>query len=409
MPEQAGPEAAVPGKAVPEGAPRGALHGIRVIEIAGLGPAPFCAMMLADHGAEVLRIARPETAGADLRTSPLDRGRDTLLIDLKSPAGISLLLELVVSADVLVEGFRPGVAERLGFGPAECLARNPRLVYGRMTGWGQEGPLARTAGHDIDYIARAGALHAIGRGGGPPQVPLNVVGDFGGGGMLMAFGVCAALLERQVSGAGQVIDAAIVDGVCSLLAMQFGFLANGYWVDRRGENVLDGGAPFYDVYETADAGWIAVGAVEDQFYARLLEILGLTDLPGREDRSCWPVIRERLAAAFASRTREEWTTLFAGTDACVAPVLSFTEAARDPQIIARATLAEHDGYIQPAPSPRFSRSSSPPLRPYAAPRPRLDEVLRSWGVHDADAAVAGGVVARPPAARLGTAGKPVSQ
>src|SRR5580658_8434983 len=302
---------------------RGPLAGLRVLELAGIGPGPFCAMMLADAGATVLRIDRP---GARQRQPELlNRGRQSAVLDLKHPRGIDALLRLTDVADVLLEGFRPGVTERMGVGPDVCLARNPRLVYARMTGWGQEGPASPTAGHDIGYIARTGALHALGRAGGPPQFPVNLLGDFGGGGMLMAFGICAALVERGTSGRGQVVDAAIVDGVASILAMPYMLMTQGFWRDERGVNLLDGGAPWYDVYETADGQWMAVGALEPQFYAALLAGLELTDLPDRGDPRNWPELRARLAARFAERTRDEWTAVFAGGDACTEPVLSLTE------------------------------------------------------------------------------------
>jgi alpha-methylacyl-CoA racemase len=363
---------------------RGPFAGLRVLEIAGLGPAPYCAMMLADLGAEVLRIDRPGHSSTAPETAVLNRNRRYAVLDLKHPRAVEALLCLVERADVLIEGFRPGVAERLGFGPDVCQARNPRLIYGRMTGWGQDGPLARTAGHDIDYIARTGVLHSIGRAGGPPQVPLNTIGDFGGGGMLLALGICAALWERQQSGRGQVVDAAIVDGAASLLAMQYGFLASGYWRDERGTNVLDSGAPFYDVYATADGGWMAVGAVEPQFYAELVRVLDLDlpDLPGRDDRANWPEIRRRFAARFAERTRAEWTAVFESTDACVAPVLSLVEATEDPHNIARNTFTRPAGVVQPAPAPRFSRTPAADPKPAREAGRDTAAALRDWGVLD---------------------------
>ncbi|MGH3183335.1 MAG: CaiB/BaiF CoA transferase family protein, partial [Streptosporangiaceae bacterium] len=301
----------------------GPLAGVRVLELAGIGPGPFCALMLADQGATVLRIDRPGVLGTSSRRPEhelLNRGRQSAVLDLKHPRAIDALLRLVEAADVLLEGFRPGVTERLGVGPDICLRRNPRLVYARMTGWGQEGPLSGAAGHDIGYIARAGALHGLGRAGGPPQFPANLLGDFGGGGMLMAYGICAALVERATSGQGQVVDAAIVDGVASLLAMPLMFLAQGMWRDERGVNLLDGGVPWYDVYVTADGKWVAVGALEPQFYAALLAGLGLTSAPDRGDPRNWPELRALLSARFKDHTRDEWTAAFAGTDACVEPV-----------------------------------------------------------------------------------------
>src|SRR5580693_8600889 len=334
---------------------RGPLAGLRVLELAGIGPGPFCAMMLADQGATVLRIDRPGPAAARPERDLMNRGRRSAALDLKHPRAVDALLRLVDAADVLLEGFRPGVTERIGVGPDVCLQRNPRLVYARMTGWGQDGPLASTVGHDIGYIARAGALHALGRAGGPPQFPANLLGDFGGGGMVMAFGICAALVERATSGRGQVVDTAIVDGVASLLAMPLMLMGQGRWRDERGVNLLDGGVPWYDVYETADGKWMAVGALEPRFYAALVSGLGLTGLPDRSDPRNWPALRQLLAQRFKTRTREEWTTVFAGTDACVEPVLSLHEAAADPHLLARETYVTADGVTQPAPAPPFPR------------------------------------------------------
>jgi alpha-methylacyl-CoA racemase len=364
----------------------GPLTAVRVIELAGIGPAPFCAMMLADAGATVLRIDRPGldgTAAAAPEREFLNRGRQSVVLDLKHPRAVDALLRLVDGADVLLEGFRPGVTERMGVGPEACLRRNPRLVYARMTGWGQEGPLTTTAGHDIGYIARTGALHALGRAGGPPAFPANLLGDFGGGGMVMAYGICAALVERAASGQGQVVDAAIVDGVASLLAMPLMLMARGLWRDERGVNLLDGGVPWYDVYETADRQWMAVGALEPRFYAALLSGLGLTDAPGRADPRNWPALRALLAARFKDRTRAEWAAVFAGTDACVEPVLSLTEAAADEHLTARQTYVTADGFIQPAPSPRFSRTPGQLPDPAAAPGQHTLEALTAWGLPDA--------------------------
>jgi alpha-methylacyl-CoA racemase len=372
----------------------GPLTGVRVLELAGIGPGPFCAMMLADSGATVLRIDRPgppAAATAHPEREFLNRGRQSAVLDLKHPAAVDALLRLVDTADVLLEGFRPGVTERMGVGPEVCLARNPRLIYARMTGWGQDGPLARTVGHDIGYIARTGALHALGRAGGPPQFPLNLLGDFGGGGMVMAYGICAALVERATSGQGQVIDTAIVDGVASLLAMPLMFMAQGAWQDERGVNLLDGGAPWYDVYQTADAQWLAVGALEPQFYAALLDGLGLTEqAPDRADPRNWPALRELFTARFAERTRAEWTATFAGTDACVEPVLSLTEAAADEHLTARQTYVAVDGIIQPAPSPRFSRTPGQLTDPAPAPGRHTLEALTAWGLEDAADLIASG-------------------
>ncbi|MGO9163352.1 MAG: CaiB/BaiF CoA transferase family protein [Streptosporangiaceae bacterium] len=361
----------------------GPLDGIRVIEIASLAPAPFGCMLLADLGAQVVRVDRVPAGGQDAPppAGPLARSRQSIGIDLKSQAGLDVLLRLAESADVLVEGFRPGVAERLGFGPADCARRNARLVYARMTGWGQDGPLAPAAGHDIDYIAVSGALAPIGRAGERPVPPLNLVGDFGGGGMLLALGVLAALVERARSGAGQVVDAAMVDGSALLTAFIHGLRAAGQWQDQRGANLLDGGAPFYDTYATADGGYVAVGALEPRFYARLLAGLGLADagLPPQYDRSGWPALRERLAAAFAQRTRDEWTAVFDGSDACVAPVLGLGEAPGHPHAIARAAFVDVGGIIQPAPAPRFSRSAAGPPAPPPRPGADTDAILAALG------------------------------
>ena len=360
----------------PEPTRRGPLSGLRVLELAGLGPAPFCAMMLADQGATVLRIDRPGPAHlpglpharpARPELEFLNRGRRSAVLDLKHPRAVDALLRLADTADVLLEGLRPGVTERLGAGPDVCLQRNPRLVYARMTGWGQDGPLAATVGHDIGYIARAGALHALGRAGGPPQFPANLLGDFGGGGMLMAYGICAALVERASSGRGQVVDAAIVDGVASLLAMPLMFLGQGVWRDERGVNLLDGGVPWYDVYETADGRWVAVGALEPRFYDALLAGLGLADAPDRRDPQRWPELRALFTARFKDKTRDEWAAVFAGREACAEPVLSLREAGQDPHLAARQTYVVRDGVVQPGPAPRFSRT--PGELPGPAPSP----------------------------------------
>jgi len=412
---------------------RGPLAGIRVIELAGIGPGPFCAMMLADSGATVLRIDRPgidrpgpaaasaragpaaasarastaaasarastaaasaraSTAAASARASTaaarperafLNRGRQSAVLDLKHPRAVDALLRLVDVADVLLEGFRPGVTERMGLDPEACLRRNPRLVYARMTGWGQDGPLATTAGHDIGYIARTGALHALGRAGGRPEFPVNLLGDFGGGGMVMAYGICAALVERAASGRGQVVDTAIVDGVAALLAMPLMLMAQGLWRDERGVNLLDGGVPWYDVYETADGQWMAVGALEPQFYAALLSGLGLADAPDRADPRNWPALRALLTARFKDRTRDEWAATFAGTDGCVEPVLSLHEAAADEHLTARGTYVTRDGVTQPAPAPRFSRTPAQLSDPAPAPGQHTLDALTAWGLKDA--------------------------
>ncbi|MFI7601929.1 CaiB/BaiF CoA transferase family protein [Actinoplanes sp. NPDC049681] len=368
--------------------PSGPLAGVRVVELAGLAPGPFGGMLLADLGADVVRVDRAGPPAPDSLAppsgGPLQRSRRVTALDLKSPPGVADLLRLADHADVLIEGYRPGVAERLGFGPDVCLRRNPRLVYARMTGWGQQGPLAHRAGHDIDYIAVAGALDPLGRAGQAPHAPLNLLGDFAGGGMLLALGVLAALLERERSGAGQVVDAAMVDGSALLTAFLHGMIGAGRWNGPRGTNLLDGGAPFYDTYAAADGGFLAVGALEPAFYANLLAGLGLDGdpgLPDQYDRGGWPVLRQRFTEAFARRTRDEWTAIFDGRDACVAPVLSPAEAPRHPHNRARGTFVEVGADTQPAPAPRFGRTPAAPPRP--APDPERDrvsvaEVLREW-------------------------------
>jgi alpha-methylacyl-CoA racemase len=366
----------------------GPLGGLKVIEIAGIGPAPFCGMLLADLGADVIRVDRAKNVyGGDPELPPndlLNRGRRSIGVDLKSPEGVAVVLDLAAKADVFVEGFRPGVAERLGIGPDDCRARNPRLVYGRMTGWGQGGPYGPIAGHDINYIALAGALEPLGRAGGPPTPPINLIGDFGGGGMLLAFGVLAGVFEAQRSGQGQVIDAAMVDGSAVLMAMTHGLRAMGMWSDERGTNMLDTGAHFYDVYETADGKHVSVGAIEPQFYAALLEGLGLQDekLPWQHDRSQWPALKERFAAIFKTRTRDEWTEIFEGTDACVAPVLTIPEAHAHRHNVARETFVEVAGVRQPAPAPRFERTPGAISKPPPHAGQHTDEVLRQAGYDD---------------------------
>ncbi|GAA4849740.1 CaiB/BaiF CoA-transferase family protein [Saccharopolyspora rosea] len=353
----------------------GPLAGVRVVELAGIGPAPFCAMLLADLGADVVRVDRPGAGGHDL----LNRGKRSVAVDLKHERGPATVLALAEQADVLLEGLRPGVTERLGVGPEQCHEVNPRLVYGRMTGWGQDGPLASTAGHDIDYIALTGMLHLIGRRDGPPQVPANLLGDFGGGALYLAVGVLAALLEARTSGRGQVVDASIVDGSAHLGAMLFGFLATGGWSTERGTNLLDTGAPYYDVYETADGQHVAVGALEPRFYAELLDRLGLTgEVPDRDDPANWPELRARFAEVFRTRTRAEWAAVFDGSDACVAPVLSMTEAETHPHVAARRTLVRRDGVLQPAAAPRFDRTPNPPPGPVADPGAHAADVVRDW-------------------------------
>jgi alpha-methylacyl-CoA racemase len=361
----------------------GPLEGLTVVEIASIGPGPFCAMVLADLGAEVVRVDRKE-GGTALPlgwAEPLNRSRRSLAIDLKHPKAAEVVLRLVDGADVFLEGFRPGVAERLGLAPEICLGRNPRLVYGRVTGWGREGPLAPRAGHDIDYLAIAGVLHGIGRAGAPPPPPLNVVGDFGGGGMLLALGVLAALWERQRSGRGQVVDAAMVDGSALLCAMVYGMRAGGVWSDERGANLLDSGAPFYDCYQTADGGYMAVGALEPQFFVALLAGLGIdaNTMPFQYDRDGWPGLRERLTAVFLTRTRAEWEQVFSTIDGCVAPVLTMGEAARHPHNRQRGTFVEVGGVTQPAPAPRFDRTPAAVPTPPVSAGAHTDEVLARFG------------------------------
>jgi alpha-methylacyl-CoA racemase len=362
----------------------GPLSGVRVIEIASLAPAPFGCMILADLGADVLRVDRAERCGPDAPqpADPLSRGRRSIGLNLKDPAAVEVLLRLVQDADVLVEGFRPGVAERLGFGPLVCAERNPGLIFARMTGWGQDGPLAPTAGHDIDYIAISGALGMVGRAGESPVPPVNLIGDFGGGGMLLALGILAALVERAGSGQGQVVDAAMVDGSALLTSFVYGLRALGGWQDKRGSNLLDGGAPFYDTYATADGQYMAVGALEPQFYAALLRGLGLadTDLPAQHDRQRWPELRKRFAETFASRSRAEWEQVFAGTDACVSPVLSLAEAPAHPHAVARDSFVSVGGVIQPAPAPRFARTAADEPAPPPRPGADTDTVLAGLGL-----------------------------
>lgn len=364
----------------------GPLTGLRVVELAGLGPAPFASMLLADLGADVIRIDRPPAnEPGERRSNPwdvLNRNRSGMAVDLHSEAGVRLLRELVQKADVLVEGFRPGVAERLGIGPDEMCALNQRLVYGRMTGWGQEGPLAERAGHDLNYLAVAGVLAHVGRKGQPPTPPLNLVADFGGGGMLLAVGIMAALIERAGSGHGQVVDAAMVDGAALLMAPLFGAWSSGFWSAERGTNLLDSGAPFYDVYECADGGWLAVGAIESRFYRLLLEGLGLAEdetLPDQNDSERWPELHDRFATVIRSRPRDEWAAVFGDVDACVAPVLDMGEAPGHPHAVARRAFVDVEGVAQPAPAPRFGRTAN------AEPCPAIEGddpvgLLRKWGV-----------------------------
>jgi alpha-methylacyl-CoA racemase len=368
----------------------GPLSGLKIIEIAGIGPGPFCAFMLADMGADVVRVDRAQAVrGGDAATPPVDvlnRGRRSIGVDLKSPEGVEVVLSLVERADALFEPFRPGVAERLGIGPDVCLERNPSLVYGRMTGWGQDGPYAQAAGHDINYIALAGALWPIGRRGGAPVPPLNLVGDFGGGGMLLAYGLVCGLLEAQRSGKGQVVDAAMVDGAACLMMMFHAFRAMGIWEDARGVNILDTGAPFYDVYECADGEYVSIGSIEPQFYAELLRLTGLEgeELPWQHDKSQWPAMKERMAEVFRAKTRDEWCELMEGSDVCFAPVLSLAEAPLHPHNVHRETFVEREGVVQPAPAPRFSRTPGAIQRPPAHAGQHTDEVLGEWLGLDGD-------------------------
>ena len=364
----------------------GPLDGIRIVELAGLGPAPFAGMMLADAGADIIRIDRWERASYPPHTEPhvdlMNRGRRSVAVDLKHPDGVGLVLRLVEQADGLMEGFRPGVAERLGFGPEVCLARNPKLVFGRMTGWGQDGPMAQRAGHDIDYIALAGALEPVGRAGQAPLPPLNLVGDFGGGGMLLAFGMLAAIINAQSTGAGQVVDAAMVDGAASLMTMNYTLRNAGMSAGPRGTNLLDTGAPFYEVYETSDGGFIGVGAIEPQFYAELIRLIGLEgeDLPAQMDRDAWPEMKKRFAHQLAGKTRAEWEAIFEGSDACAAPVLSPDEAPEHPHNRFRQTFTEVAGVVQPSPSPRFLGTPGAIRRPPPNPGQHADEALADWGL-----------------------------
>ena len=369
----------------------GPLSGFKVVEITGIGPGPFCAMMLADFGADVLRIDRSAAVRAQLPDKPsndvLARGRRSIGVDLKNPEGIELVLKLIEKADVLTEGFRPGVMERLGLGPEVCLKRNPKLVYGRMTGFGQEGPMAQAAGHDINYIALAGALAHIGREGDKPLPPLNLVGDFGGGGMLLALGICAALVERGRSGKGQVVDAAMVDGAATLMAFIHGFYASGGW-GERGTNLLDTGAHFSDTSETKDAKYVSIGSIEPQFYAELLQLTGLDKetLPNQMDRSQWRPMKQRLTALFKTKTRDEWCALMEGSDVCFAPVLTIPEAYKHPHNIARKTFVDVAGVTQPGPSPRFSRTPGEIKRPPPHPGQHTAEALADWGIPREDVA-----------------------
>lgn len=362
---------------------RGPLAGVRVVELAGIGPGPHAAMLLADLGADVVRIDRPGRPFAS-EVSPLMRGRRRLLIDVRQPEGRAVVLELIENADVLIEGYRPGVTERLGIGPEDCLARNSRLVYGRITGWGQDGPLAHQAGHDINYLAVTGVLHAIGRGGGErPVPPVNLIGDFGGGSMFLVMGILAALHDVQRGGQGQVVDAAMMDGASLIAQMLWTQLAQGTWKDQPGSNLLDGGAPFYDTYTCADGRFMAIGAIEPPFYAALLRGLGLdpADLPEQMDRERWPELRARLTAVFLTKTRDEWAAIFADADACATPVLAFGEVAAHPHVTARGTITADTGIPQAAPGPRFSGTplTLPPVSSLLGDG-GIRELVEEWAV-----------------------------
>ena len=363
----------------------GPLTGIKVVEIAALGPAPFCAMLLADLGADVLRVDRPggtHLLRPDPKRDLLNRGKRSVEVDLKDPRGIELVLRLCERAEVLIEGFRPGVMERLGLSPSTCQARNPKLVYARMTGFGQDGPLAKSAGHDLNYVALSGALHAMGNRGEPPTLPLNLVGDFGGGGMMLAFGIACALLEARKSGQGQIIDASMVEGAALLTTMIHGLMASGLWRDERGTNLLDGAAHFYSTYETADGKWISLGPIEPQFYAEFLRRAGLdeAEYSGQFDEAQWPRLKEKLANVFRQKTRDEWTALLEGTEACYAPVLSLSEAAAHPHNRARGSFVEQDGITQPRPAPRFSRTDAALRGPPPLPGEQGESALLDWEV-----------------------------
>ena len=363
----------------------GPLSGIKVVEMAGIGPGPMCAMLLADMGAEVVRIDRMQDAGLGIKRDPrfdlMNRGRRNVAIDVKSAAGRDAVLRLTEQANAIIEGFRPGVMERLGLGPDVCLARNPALVYGRMTGWGQNGTVAHTAGHDINYIALTGALNAVGEHGGPPVVPLNLFGDFGGGALYLAFGVACGIIEARQSGHGQVVDAAMTDGCASLMTMFYGMMGNGSWTDARGSNAVDGGSHFYTVYETKDGKHVSIGSIEAKFYAELLEKTGLTntDMPPQFDKAEWPAMKQRFAEVFKTKTREEWTAIMEGSDVCFAPVLNFSEAPLHPHNVARQTFVTVDGVVQPAPAPRFSRTVPEIQRPPASRGEHTEEALSDWG------------------------------
>jgi len=365
----------------------GPLKGVKVVEFAGIGPGPFCAMLLSDMGAEVVRIDRKGGRGSN-KFDITSRGRRSLALDLKKPEAVEVALKLIAQSDALLEGFRPGVMEKLGLGPDVTLARNPKLVYGRMTGWGQTGPLSQAAGHDINYIALTGALHAIGRKGATPVPPLNLVGDFGGGALYLAFGMACALFEARASGKGQVVDCAMTEGAASLMSMFYGFKAMGMWADEKGVNLLDGGAHFYDTYETADGKWVSIGSIEPQFYALLLEKASLSDpeFQSQMDRSKWPSLKQKVAAVIKTKTRDEWDKLMEGSDVCYAPVLSLTEAPNHPHNRARGSFVEIEGVVQPGPAPKFSRTKVEVQGPPPTSGQHTDQILSEFGFSGADIA-----------------------
>jgi alpha-methylacyl-CoA racemase len=367
----------------------GPLEGVKIIEVGGIGPGPFCGMMLSDMGAEIIRVERKGGLSlSDPKYDLLTRNRKSISLNLRKPQGVRTLLRMLEQVDALQEGFRPGVMEKLGIGPDVCLERNPGLVYGRMTGWGQEGPLARAAGHDINYIALSGALHAIGRKGQKPVPPLNLVGDFGGGGMLLAFGMVCALYEARKSGKGQVVDAAMTDGSAALMAMIYGLKAAGLWTDKQGTNLLDTGAHFYDTYETADNRYVAIGAIEPQFYELLLKLAGIDDpdFQNQLDFSLWPQLKQKLSMIFKTKTRQEWCEIMENSDVCFAPVLSLSEAPEHPHNKHRKTFIEKDGVLQPAPAPRFSRTAPEIKGPPPKPGQDTEKILTDFGFSDPEIA-----------------------
>ena len=361
---------------------QGPLKGVKIVEFAGIGPAPFCGMLLSDMGADIVRIDRPGTGAPGNPADITTRGRRSISLNLKEESDVETALALIDKADGLIEGFRPGVMERLGLGPDTILKRNPKLVFGRMTGWGQTGTLAHAAGHDLNYIALTGALHAMGRKGEPPPPPLNLVGDYGGGALYLAFGLCAGIINARSTGKGQVIDCAMTDGAASLTSMFYGMKAMGYWSDEREDNLLDGGAHFYDTYECSDGKWVSIGSIEPQFYVLLLEKTGITDpeFQAQMDRKQWPELKVKLANIFKTKTRDEWTMLMEGTDVCFAPVLSLAEAPTHPHNAARETFVEREGVVQPAPAPRFSVTPGEIQRPPPGIGEHSQEILADWGI-----------------------------